>query len=98
MPESVRAGIYPVRIQGAPAGEETTSERWFVQAQTTLILGPILDAWNFIRRPLPGIFMTVVEPFDSRISAESVEMDLRQGSMATLELKTENIRRILTFR
>lgn len=91
VPESLQTGTYPLHIQGSPDGAEASSGYQFVQAQTTMILGPILDAWNFIRRPLPGISMTVTEPFDARISADQGEMDLRQGSAATLDLKTENI-------
>jgi len=91
VPQSIQPGTYPVRVLGAPMGEESGSIQHFVQAQTTLILGPILDAWNFIRRPLPNVSMTVVEPFDVRLSAESVEISLQQGGMATLELRAENL-------
>jgi hypothetical protein len=90
-PQSLQLGTYPMRVQGVPAEEETSLERRLVQAQTTLILGPILDAWNFIRRPLPAILMTVVEPFEVRLSTETPELDLRRGAATSLELKAENV-------
>ena len=90
-PASLQPGVYPVRVVGVSAAEEKRPEQQLVQAQTTLILGPILDLWNFIRRPLPYISMTVVEPFEVRLSTEAQSMDLRRGTAATLELKAENL-------
>jgi hypothetical protein len=90
VPESLPAGTFPVQAWGAPA-TETNTNAGRVQAQTTLILGPILDAWNFIRRPLPSISMTVTEPFDTRLSTERSELELRRGAAATLELRAENV-------
>jgi hypothetical protein len=90
-PESLQSGVYPVRVQGVSAAEEKSLEPRLVQAQSTLILGPILDLWNFIRRPLPCIAMTVVEPFGARLSAEAPSIDLRRGATATLELKEEHL-------
>jgi hypothetical protein len=90
-PESLQPGTYSVRVQGMPVAEATGSERRLVQAQTTLILGPLLDLWNFIRRPLPNISMTVVEPFEVRLSTELPNIDLQRGTSTTLELKAENV-------
>jgi len=90
-PASLQPGVYPVRVMGVSAAEEKRPEQQLVQAQTTLILGPILDLWNFIRRPLPYISMTVVEPFEVRLSTEAQSIDLRRGTTATLELKAENL-------
>jgi hypothetical protein len=89
VPESLQPGRYEMQVWGTPT-TETDANSWRVQAQTTLILGPILDAWNFIRRPLPSILMTVTEPFDTRLSTDRSELELRRGAGATLELKVEN--------
>ena len=89
-PASLQLGTYPVRVQGMPVAEKTGSEQ-LIQAQATLILGPLLDLWNFIRRPLPNISMSVVEPFEVRLSTEVPNIDLQRGASATLELKAENV-------
>ena len=50
VPESTPVGSYAIRIYGAPAGEPgDTSNR--VEAHATIMIGPLLDLWNFIRRP-----------------------------------------------
>ena len=53
-------------------------------------MGPLLDLWNFVRRPLPQITMTVVEPFEARLSAETQTLSLSQGGSATFGLTAEN--------
>ncbi|PYV93753.1 MAG: hypothetical protein DMG05_00380 [Acidobacteria bacterium] len=90
LPESLQPGVYPVHVQGVSAAEEAGPER-LVQAQSTLMIGPILDLWNFIRRPLPYISMTVIEPFEVRLSAEVPSVDLQRGTTVTLDLKAENL-------
>ena len=91
VPQSLEAGTYAIRVYGVPAEQAGSSDERLVQAHTTLILGPILDAWNFIRRPLPAILLTVVEPFDVRLSGEPPELDLRRGTTSMLTLKAENV-------
>jgi hypothetical protein len=55
-PATLAPGEYPVRIFGKAAVDGRV-----VEAQTTLLIGPILDLWNFIRRPSPRITMTVYD-------------------------------------
>jgi hypothetical protein len=97
VPESLQPGAYPIRVLGLSSAERDLPERRVVQAQTTLILGPLLDLWNFIRRPLPWISLTVVEPFEARLSAQAQSLDLAKGASVTLELKTENVPENATF-
>jgi hypothetical protein len=61
-PDSVLSGTYPIRIVGSPTSEAGAAEKRLVEAHSVLMLGPLLDAWNFIRRPLPAVTMTVVQP------------------------------------
>jgi hypothetical protein len=91
VPQSLEAGTYALRVYGVATEQAGSSDERLVQAHTTLILGPILDAWNFIRRPLPVILLTVVEPFDARLSGEPPELDLRRGTTSLLTLKAENV-------
>jgi hypothetical protein len=78
-------GSYPIRILGE------SEDHQIVEAHTTVLMGPLLDIWNYIRRPSPRIEMTVCEPAAARVSAESASLNLKRGESATLELKTENI-------
>jgi hypothetical protein len=97
VPESLQPGAYPIRILGVSSAERDFPERRVVQAQTTLTLGPLLDLWNFIRRPLPGISMVIVEPFEARLYTQAQSLDLARGTSITLELKAENVPESATF-
>jgi hypothetical protein len=90
VPESITVGSYPIRIYGAPADEpDDTSKR--VEAHATIMIGPLLDLWNFIRRPLPAITMTVVQPFPAELLTDVRTLRLERGKSATIELKAENV-------
>lgn len=53
---SAAAGVYPIRILGK--GEDGSA----AEAQTATMIGPIYHGdWNFYRRPVPSITLTVVE-------------------------------------
>ena len=90
VPKSLPAGTYPIRILGSPTAEETRSGR-VVEARTTLIMGPLLDLWNFIRRPLPRIEITVLEPPLASLSSATRSVTVAQGGHATLALTAENL-------
>ena len=89
-PASLPAGTYPIRVLSVPTAELSSSTRRLVEAHTTITMGPLLDLWNFVRRPLPQITMTVVEPFEARLSAETQTLSLSRGGSATLALTAEN--------
>jgi hypothetical protein len=90
-PASLPSGNYPFRILGVAAAEEARPDRRIVQAHMTLAMGPLTDSWNFIRRPLPEVSMTVCEPFASRLSTKASSLKLLRGGSTTLELEAENI-------
>lgn len=54
----VAPGIYPIRVLGR--GDEDP-ERRVVAAHANLFRGPLTNLFNFVRRPLPAITITVVE-------------------------------------
>ena len=62
-----------------------------MEAETTLILGPLLDLWNFVRRPLPRIEMTVVEPSPGRLTSAERALSLSRDGHAALGLTTANL-------
>ncbi len=90
VPGSVPAGTYPIRVLSVPTAERSSPTRRLVEAHTTITMGPLLDLWNFVRRPLPEITMTVVEPFEARLSVEPPTLSLQQGGSATLEITSKN--------
>ena len=59
-PASLTPGTYPIRVRGVAAAEEHGPNPRIVEGHATMLLGPLLDLWNFIRRPLPEITLTVV--------------------------------------
>lgn len=91
VPSSVSSGTYPIRVLGTPAAEESNPNRRMVEAGTTMIQGPLLDLWNFVRRPLPRIEMTVVEPLDAQLSATDRRVTLIRGGHAPIVLTAWNL-------
>jgi hypothetical protein len=87
VPESLAAGTYPVRVMGRASNSAVT-----VSAQSMMMMGPLLDAWNFIRRPMPGVTMTVFDPPPpAEISLSTTGLKLESGKSSTL---TANLRGI----
>lgn len=62
VPESLPLETYPIRALGTPAADESSPDRPVAEADSTLIMGPLIDLWNSVRRPWPGFEVTVVEP------------------------------------
>jgi len=97
--ESQPLGTHAFQVRGAPTIEESRQDGRVVKAETTLILGPLLDAWNYTRRPLPEISLTVVEPLSGYLSVAKEHgeggmgpgLSLAQGSTTTLSLQAEKI-------
>ncbi len=90
-PETLAPGTYPIRVLGTPSAEESSPDRRVVEAGTTLTMGPLLDLWNFVRRPLPRIEITVVEPPEGRLSSADRTLSLTQGGHAAVALTAENL-------
>jgi hypothetical protein len=97
VPESVPPGTYEFRVFGAAAGHESGPNRHVVEAHRTMLMGPLLDLWNFVRRPLAGISLTVVAPFDSRVLISDRNVSLSPGDTAKLDLQTKHIPAEATF-
>jgi hypothetical protein len=91
VPEALASGTYPIRVLGVAAAEEKNADRVVVEAETTMMMGPLLDLWNFVRRPLPAIAMTVCEPFSASLSAHARSVQLEPGKTATVELTAAHI-------
>lgn len=91
VPSSVPSGTYPIRVLGTPTAEESNPNRRMVEAGTTMIQGPLLDLWNFVRRPLPRIEMTVVEPLDAQLLAADRTVTLFRGGHAPIVLTAWNL-------
>ena len=91
VPESVIAGVYPIRVFGAPTADESKPDRRVIEANTNLMTGPLLDLWNWVRRPLPDITMTVVEPTDVQLSLESKSLSVPLGTSAELKVKAVHL-------
>ena len=91
VPAAVSPGMYPLRVAGCATAEESRPDRHVVEGHTAMMLGPLLDVWNFIRRPMPMIAMSVLEPFEAKLLTETKTVRLEQGKTAELTLKLESI-------
>ncbi len=91
VPDSLLPGTYPIGIMGAPTAEGAGDSRRLVEARSTLIMGPLLDLWNFVRRPLPGVAITVVDPMEARLSATERSLQLVRGDSCTLNVTSKSL-------
>lgn len=94
VPDSTPIGSYPIRVFGAPA----LAPAQIVEGHATMMMGPLLDAWNFVRRPLPAATMTVVQPFDAKLMTDVRTLRLARGKSATLQLTVEKVPEESQFR
>jgi hypothetical protein len=90
-PDALAAGRYPIRAMGCATADMERADRRVVEAHTTVMIGPLLDVWNYTRRPLSQIAMTVIEPFDSVLSAGGKALGVEPGGTVILDLKLENV-------
>lgn len=84
VPDAMPLGTYPIRVLGMPAAAGSNAGVTPVEAGSTLIMGPLLDLWNFVRRPLPSVAITVVEPIEARLSTVETSLRLVRGGSASL--------------
>ena len=93
VPKRVLAGTYPLRLLGAKSSEPNESGQTIIQGNTCAQMGPILDLWNWVRRPLPEITLTVVDPVNASLSALTPVLTVKPGASASLDLKASNLPR-----
>ena len=99
IPETHPAGTFGFEVWGAPGGSGKPKDGGGVKAEATLILGPLLDSWNYTRRPLPRTTLTVVEPMEGRLLVSEAHdvgragpvLSLAQEASAQLFLHAEGI-------
>jgi hypothetical protein len=92
VPASLPPGDYPVRVFGRAASGDRV-----VEAFTTLWIGPARKR-NDVRRPLPRILLTVVEPAQAELSTVEDSLQLLSGGNTTLTLKTAGLSSEAEFR
>jgi hypothetical protein len=92
LPAELAAGDYPIRIFG-----RATSTNQTVEAYTTLWIGPARKR-NDVRRPLPQVLLTVVEPSPAHLSAVVDSMQLVSGGKTTLAVKAAGLSHDAAFR
>ncbi len=85
VPASVKPGSYPIRVFGSSASADV------VEGHGTVMIGPILDLWNYIRRPAHGIEMTVTAPFEPQIVTSKKSLKIQRGETIMLDLKTASL-------
>jgi hypothetical protein len=83
--ESLAAGVYPFQVHGrAGTGGPV------IEAHTSLWIGPPRQR-NDIRRPIPGIAMNVVEPFEPRLSTDAKRIGLEQGEVKEIKFVAKHV-------
>jgi hypothetical protein len=88
-PAGLKAGRYPIRVSGCAAEDRAKADRSVVEAHPAVMIGPLLDLWNYDRRPRAEITVTVVEPFDASVTPAARVVNLERGQAASLEVKLE---------
>jgi hypothetical protein len=89
--ETVAPGAYPIRVLGreGPGGP-------VIEAHTSLWIGPPRKR-NDVRRPLPSVTVTVVEPFAPRLTLDAGTVRLTRGGGTELTVKAEHVPETASF-
>lgn len=98
VPSSVLPGRYPIRVFGVASNEEGNSNRRVVEGHATVMIGPLLDLWNFIRRPAPEIELTVTAPFESQLLLSRRSLKISPSATESISLKTTALPTGASFR
>lgn len=91
VPASLSAGTYALRVKGAAAREKDDPARRVVDAQANLLRGPLTNLFNFVRRPLPGIRLTVVEPWPVHLKLSVPTISLQEGVAQMVEVLLSSV-------
>ena len=62
-----------------------------VEAHANLKRGPLNGLFNYTRRPLPAVTLSVVEPVSAEVKAELTEMEIAPGTPARVMAGLKNV-------
>jgi len=90
-PPSLPPGTYALQVRGAAAKEKNDPARRVVDAHANLLRGPLTNLFNFVRRPLPGIRLTVVEPWPVQLTLSVPAISLQERESQTVEVRLTSV-------
>ncbi len=88
---SLPVGTYAFQVKGAAGNEKDDPQRRVVSAQSNLLIGPLTNLFNFVRRPLPGITLTVVEPLAAKLTPKVSTLALTIGEEQAMEIALSSL-------
>ena len=80
VPATVPAGQYTIRVLGVAKRDENQANARIVEAHANLKRGPLNGLFNYTRRPLAAVTLSVVEPVTAEVKPELTEMEIAPGS------------------
>lgn len=91
IPAGVAPGQYTIRVLGVAAKEEQQPGRRIIEAHANLKRGPLNGLFNYTRRPLAAVTLSVVEPMTAELKTEMTALEVPAGGAARLRLGLTNV-------
>lgn len=71
--------------------DEKQANPWIVEAHSNLKRGPLNGLFNYTRRPLAAVTLSVVEPVTAEVKTELTEMEIIPGTPARVKAGLRNV-------
>lgn len=91
MPANVPAGQYTIRVLGVAKRDQNQASPRIVEAHANLKRGPLNGLFNFTRRPLAAVTLSVVDPVTAEVKAGLTEVEIAPGVPARCKTSLENV-------
>lgn len=79
VPGNVPAGQYTIRVLGVAKRDQNEASPRIIEAHANLKRGPLNGLFNFTRRPLAAVTLSVVEPVTAEVKAGLTEVEISPG-------------------
>jgi hypothetical protein len=91
IPAGIAPGQYTIRVLGVAKREEHLPGRRIVEAHANLKRGPLNGLFNYTRRPLAAVTLSVVEPVTAEVKTELTGMEAVPGAAVRLKVTLANV-------
>jgi hypothetical protein len=91
VPGNVPAGQYTIRVLGVAKRDQNEASPRIVEAHANLKRGPLNGLFNFTRRPLAAVTLSVVDPVTAEVRAGLTEVEIAPGVPARFKASLKNV-------
>lgn len=91
VPGNVRAGQYTIRVLGVAKRDQNEASPRIVEAHANLKRGPLNGLFNFTRRPLAAVTLSVVDPVTAEVKAGLTDVEIAPGVPARFKASLKDV-------